>query len=156
MIASFYVGERFRTIVETVGGQAFVSLAGVLVTFTISWLLLLLAYTVVPDARVRLRPALAGAFVAAVLWETGKFAFREYLGFATGYSQFYGSLALIPIFLLWVYITWVCVLFGIQLSQARLATTVASNIMPPPPPDRDCAGTAIAPTLCDARRRRRC
>ncbi|MFG0276052.1 MAG: YihY/virulence factor BrkB family protein [Phycisphaerales bacterium] len=118
LLASFYVGEQFRSIVETVGGQAVVSLAGVLVTFTISWLLLLLAYTVVPDARVRLRPALIGAFVAAVLWEAGKFAFREYLGFATGYARFYGSLALIPIFLLWVYITWLCVLFGIQLSQA--------------------------------------
>lgn len=118
LIGSFYVGEQFRSIVESVGGQALVSLAGVLVTFTISWLLLLLAYTVVPAARVRLRPALVGAFVAAVLWEAGKFGFREYLGFATGYARFYGSLALIPIFLLWVYITWLCVLFGIQLSQA--------------------------------------
>ena len=118
LIASFYVGEQFRQVVESVGGQALVSLAGVLVTFTISWLLLLLAYTVVPAARVRLRPALVGAFVAAVLWEAGKFGFREYLGFATGYARFYGSLALIPIFLLWVYITWLCVLFGIQLSQA--------------------------------------
>lgn len=135
LLASFYVGERFRTMVETLGGQAVVALAGVVATFTISWLLLLLAYTVVPNTRVRLRPALAGAFVAAVLWETGKFAFREYLGFATGYARFYGSLALIPVFLLWVYITWVCVLFGIQLSQAMQTLRPGSLLR-----DRDGAG----------------
>lgn len=118
LLASFYVGEQFREMVASVGGQTLVSMAGVVATFSISWLLLLLAYTVVPSSRVRLRPALIGSFVAAALWEAGKLGFREYLGFATGYARFYGSLALIPIFLLWMYLTWLCVLFGIQLSQA--------------------------------------
>jgi membrane protein len=119
LLASFYIGERFRIIVENVvGGQTLVALAGVFVTFVISWLLLLLAYLVVPSARVRLGPALLGSFFAAALWEAGKYGFRTYLEFATGYATFYGSLGLLPLFLLWVYITWWIVLFGLQVSQA--------------------------------------
>ena len=77
LLVSFYLGERFHLFVESVGGQAFVSLAGFAVTFSISWFLLVLVYTVVPTARVRLRPALVGSFVAATIWELGKWSFRE-------------------------------------------------------------------------------
>lgn len=118
LLSSFYVGERFRTIVADLGGQSLVALAGVLITFFISWLILLLAFVVVPSARVRLGPAMIGSFIAAALWEAGKFGFREYLDFATGYASIYGSLALLPLFLLWIYITWVIVLFGLQMSHA--------------------------------------
>lgn len=119
LIMSFYVGERFRAIVENVvGGQSLVALAGIFVTFVISWLLLLLAYLVVPSARVRVGPAMLGSFIAAALWEAGKYGFRTYLEFSTGYATFYGSLGLLPLFLLWVYITWLIVLFGLQISQA--------------------------------------
>lgn len=117
LVVSFYLGEQFRTLVADLGGLRVVASAGLLVTFTISWLILLLAYAVVPNARVRLHPALIGSFVAALLWELGKFGFREYLGFATGYAAIYGSLGLVPVFLLWVYITWIVILFGLQISH---------------------------------------
>jgi membrane protein len=75
-----------------------------------------LAYITVPNARVRLLPALGGAVVAAALWEIGKWGFTQYLSFSAGYARLYGSIALIPLFLLWVYITWVIVLFGLSVS----------------------------------------
>ncbi|MFG0257583.1 MAG: YhjD/YihY/BrkB family envelope integrity protein [Phycisphaerales bacterium JB043] len=118
LLVSFYIGERLNSIVASVGVSTIVSIAGVVITFSISWLLLVLAYTVVPSARVRIRPALIGSLVAGLLWEVSKWGFREYLHFATGFEQLYGSLGLLPVFLMWIYITWLIVLFGLQLSHS--------------------------------------
>lgn len=115
IITSFFVGERLSTAFE---GAASMRLVSVVVTFVISWLLIALAYTVMPNTRVHKRPAMAGAFVAAGLWELGKWAFGQYLAFSTGYATLYGSLGLIPVFLLWVYVTWLVILFGLELAYA--------------------------------------
>ena len=81
-----------------------------------SWLLLLLLYLLMPNGQVHWRPALAGSFVAALLWEIGKWGFQLYLEHAVMISQLYGSLGLIPLFLLWIYLTWLIVLFGLQIA----------------------------------------
>ncbi len=81
-----------------------------------SWLLLFLIYALMPNTTVRWRPAMVGSFVAALFWEFGKWAFQLYVSTALPYSALYGSLALIPIFLFWVYITWLIVLFGLEVT----------------------------------------
>lgn len=86
-----------------------------------SWLLLFLIYTLMPNTTVRLRPALIGSLVAAILWEFAKFGFKLYLTQAVGYSVLYGSLGLIPLFLFWVYLTWLIVLFGLELTYTLQA-----------------------------------
>jgi len=118
VLSSFYVGQRFADVVENIGGSSLLSGLGVVFNFIISWLLLTLAYTIIPNTRVSKQPALTGAFIAALLWEAGKWGFTTYLEFSTGYARLYGSLALIPIFLLWIYITWWVVLFGLEMSYA--------------------------------------
>src|SRR5690606_5390189 len=77
-----------------------------------SWILLLVLYTLMPNTNVAVKPAVIGSFVGAVLWEIGKWGFGLYVSRALPYSALYGSLGLIPLFLFWVYITWVVVLFG--------------------------------------------
>ncbi len=118
VFGSFWLGDRGRAALETLGAGRALNALGAAPALAASWLALLLAYVVIPHARVRLRPALAGAFVAAVLWEAGKWGFGLYVGLTTGYSRFYGSLGLLPIFLLWVYITWLIILFGLELAYA--------------------------------------
>lgn len=124
LVATFYVGGRTKFwltgLVETDQISLFQSLwvgaVGFSITVAISTLLLLLVYTTVPNARVRVPPALAGAFVAAILWEASKWGFTQYLSYSTGITRVYGSLAILPLFLLWVYITWLVVLFGLQVA----------------------------------------
>jgi membrane protein len=117
LIASFRVQAQVQGWVAGLHwGALLVSFAGFALTVCISWLLLLLAYKTVTNSRVNVRTALAGSFVAAILWELGKYGFTLYAGNLTGYGKIYGSLALLPIFMLWVYLTWLIVLFGLELS----------------------------------------
>ena len=120
LAATFYVGDEFVDWAKSLlGGTAAAAAAlGYVVTVAISSLMLTIAYLAVPNTRVKLRPALAGALVAAVLWELGKWGFRQYLDFSAGYATFYGSLGLLPLFLIWVYATWLIVLFGLQVAYA--------------------------------------
>ncbi len=71
-----------------------------------------LLYTVVPDTHVPLRHAMIGALVAAALFEISKKAFALYITSVPTYEVIYGALAAIPIFLLWLYLSWAMILFG--------------------------------------------
>ncbi len=89
-----------------------------LTSFATAWIMLWVLYRVLPTVALRNRALMAGAFVSAVLWEVWKFAFAYYFLKSKDYSLVYGSLALIPIFLIWVYVTWMIVLFGLSLAHA--------------------------------------
>jgi membrane protein len=83
---------------------------------TLSFLAFLLMYLVIPFTRVRLSSALFGAAFGSILWELGKNSFASSVGHSVRYSTIYGSLAVIPIFLIWLYITWIIVLVGLEIS----------------------------------------
>jgi membrane protein len=126
MFATFYIGARLNAWVELVADRGFVGDAaaaiiaalGYVSQFLISTALLLVGYQVVPNTRVRFWSSLTGAAVAAGMFEVSKYAFGQYIEFSAkeSYARLYGSLALIPLFLLWVYFTWLIVLFGLQLT----------------------------------------
>jgi membrane protein len=129
LIATFWVGQQFMeraqklspTVGITLGSpdgsrSVAVTAIGYAVTVAISTAFFLVAYISVPNTKVKLRPALVGAVTAALLWEAGKWGFTKYLSFSDGTAKLYGALALIPLFLLWVYFTWVIVLFGLQIA----------------------------------------
>lgn len=138
---------------------ALIALGGYLATVSVSTVLLLLAYTIVPNTRVRLFPALGGALVAAVLWEAGKWGFTQYLAYSAGYARLYGSIALIPLFLLWVYVTWLVVLMGLSVSyylqhgrrQAKAAAAEAAAMVGTPSPTIVDPGAILALMLLLAR-----
>lgn len=81
----------------------------------VSWLLYLLGYTLLPYTPLELRASLVGAFVAALLWEMAKSAFQAYVARAIVYPTLYGPMALVPLFLLWLYTSWSIFLWGAQI-----------------------------------------
>lgn len=114
---SFYMTNRLIGSAASVAGGTW--LLGVFTPFfslAATWLLLILIYTLLPAAKVQLRAALIGALVAAIMWELSKWGFRFYVQRAVGYSALYGSLGIVPLFLLWLYVTWIVILFGLEIS----------------------------------------
>jgi membrane protein len=79
----------------------------------------LLLYLIVPYTRVKWRSALFGALVAGIGWEVAKNVFANSVGQSARYSILYGSLAAIPIFLVWLYVTWVIVLLGLVIAYTH-------------------------------------
>ncbi|MCP4897094.1 MAG: YihY family inner membrane protein [bacterium] len=83
-------------------------------------LLTFVAFTVmfvlIPNTKVKLKSAAIGAIVASILWELAKGGFASSIGQSVRYSTIYGSLAAVPIFLIWLYITWLIVLLGLEIA----------------------------------------
>jgi membrane protein len=71
-----------------------------------------LLYAVLPARRVPIRAALAGGFVAALAFEAAKRGFVLYVTNVPTYQRMYGAVAVLPLFLVWIFVSWVLVLFG--------------------------------------------
>jgi membrane protein len=71
-----------------------------------------LAYITIPNRRVLVRDALAGGLLAALAFEGMKHGFAFYITQFPTYKLVYGAFASVPIFLLWIYLSWLVVLFG--------------------------------------------
>jgi membrane protein len=122
--------------------------------------LLTVIYTRVPNTRILVAPAALGAFAAAIAWETGKLGITQFVHFSAGYQRLYGALAILPLFLMWLYVSWLIVLVGLQLAYSmqiyRAATAkgltervlIALGLKPDPdPPGRPRLIDGSAPLL---------
>jgi membrane protein len=82
--------------------------AGSIATFT-------LIYAAVPNTVVPLRHALMGGLFAAFFLEVAKTLFAFYVQQFPGYQLIYGAFAAVPLFLLWIYVSWLIILLGAEL-----------------------------------------
>ncbi len=71
-----------------------------------------LLFRVVPNRFVPIRHAIIGGLIAAVAFESMNRAFAFYISHFPTYKLVYGAFASVPIFLMWVYFSWLTVLFG--------------------------------------------
>ncbi len=78
-------------------------------------------YRVVPHRTIRLRYAIAGAVLATVLLELVRWGLGIYLSSFDSYQRIYGAVAAVPIFLLWIYLSWVSILLGASFASAMAA-----------------------------------
>ncbi len=78
-------------------------------------------FRVMPHQHVAWRHALAGGVLSMLLFEGVKSGLGMYLGSFDSYQKIYGAVAIIPIFMLWMYLSWVSVLFGASFASALTA-----------------------------------
>ncbi len=114
--ASIALGQAASSTAQSLAPLAMlISPAQAASAFAISWLLIFLLFKLVPDTQVNWRSAGLGSLVAALLWEIGKWGFGLYVEHSVK-GSWYGSLGLIPLFMLWIYLTWTMVLLGLHVA----------------------------------------
>ncbi len=109
--------------------QAWSSGLPTLAPFLLETIACTLLYILIPNCRVPWRSGVAGGVVAALLLEVMKLGFAVFVERLSSYSNVYGALAGVPIFLLWMYIFWSVVLLGAEVA-AVLAGRVEANGTP--------------------------
>ena len=103
-------------LLETVSPAIFMSLKAL--PIMVIWLLFTLIYTAIPNTRVRISSAALGGILAGTAFQIFQ---GIYIGFQVGvakYNAIYGSFAALPLFLVWLQLSWLIVLVGAQVSVA--------------------------------------
>ncbi|MEW5834809.1 MAG: YihY family inner membrane protein [Pseudomonadota bacterium] len=95
-------------------GQRLLAFLPFAVTFVTLWLM----YAVIPNRPVVRRDAAIGALLGAILFEVARWGFTVFVRNAQTYQQIYGALAVIPTFLLWIYLSWVIVILGASIAAS--------------------------------------
>jgi membrane protein len=83
-----------------------------LVPIALTGLAFALLYVTLPNRRVLIRDAFTGGFLAALAFEGMKHAFALYITQFPTHKLVYGAFASVPIFLLWIYLSWLVVMSG--------------------------------------------
>lgn len=130
------------------GGTAFIKglrAAGPMILIVGEGMALLLLYRFVPTRKVRWPDALAGALVGLALLELVKRGFVHYLRQFSNYQFVYGALAVIPVFLIWLYLCWIAALFGAEIVAGLPEWRAARGREPPSAVGADAPVTRSSP-----------
>ncbi|MBT8435711.1 MAG: YihY family inner membrane protein [Gammaproteobacteria bacterium] len=73
-------------------------------------------YVLVPNTRVKFRSALYGAVIAGVLWQVSGILFTSFVGGSSSYTAIYSGFAIVLVFMIWLYLSWVILLIGASIS----------------------------------------
>jgi membrane protein len=73
-------------------------------------------YMFVPNTRVRLAPAFIGGAIGGILWQSAGWAFALFVSASTQFAAIYSSFAILVLFLIWLYVSWLILLFGADVS----------------------------------------
>ena len=76
----------------------------------------ILFYKAIPNTEVRFSHAAIGAVVATILFEIAKLGFAYYILNFRSYELIYGAISTIPIFIVWIYLSWQVMLIGAQVA----------------------------------------
>lgn len=84
------------------------------------YLLIIAAFTFVyifiPNTKVRLSSALTGGVIAGILWKTAGWGFAVFVAHSANYHAIYSGFAIVIIFMIWIYVSWLILLLGAQIS----------------------------------------
>ncbi|WP_258099732.1 YihY/virulence factor BrkB family protein [Marinoscillum pacificum] len=89
-----------------------------LIPYTLIWFLLFLFYLVFPNTTVKIKPALIAGILAGTVYQITQLLWVKGQVYLTTYSVVYGTFAALPLFLIWLQLSWTILLFGAELAFA--------------------------------------
>jgi membrane protein len=104
-----------------------------LTPYIFAWAGFFFLFTFFPYTRVKWRAALVGSLVSAIAFQIGQYGYVHFQVGVSRYRAIYGALATVPIFLVWIYIAWIIILFGAELTAAVQRGVPAFALTPQSP-----------------------
>jgi membrane protein len=90
-----------------------------LIPFLSIWVVLIFLYIFIPNTRVRFKSALVGGLLAGTFWQFAQWGYIHFQVGVAKYNAIYGTLSALPVFMVWIYTSWLIVLFGVEVVYAH-------------------------------------
>ncbi len=79
------------------------------------WVALSIFYMFMPNIKVNLSSGVISGIVAGTVWQIFQWAYIQFQIGITKYNAIYGTFASVPIFIVWIYFSWIVILYGAEL-----------------------------------------
>jgi membrane protein len=86
--------------------------------FVVMWAAFTGLYVFMPNTRVSFRAAMVGGVLGGTLWQLAQWVYVNFQVGVSRYNAIYGTLAALPIFMVWIYVSWLIVLLGLEVTYA--------------------------------------
>lgn len=89
-----------------------------ILSYTLMWFVFTLVYMIIPNTNVKFVPALIAGIIAGSMFQILQWAYVNFQSYLSGYGAVYGTFAALPLFLMWLELSWLIVLLGVEISYA--------------------------------------
>jgi len=86
------------------------------IPFVVMWLAFTALYIFMPNVRIRIGAALIGGVIGGTLWQLAQYGYVNFQVGVARYNAIYGTMAALPVFMVWLYVSWVIVLLGLEIT----------------------------------------
>jgi membrane protein len=140
-VTSNFLGHPdIRRLLSGILPEALFAATGGLVSLVILWVAFSFIYLVMPNTSVRFTAAVVGGVAGGTIWQGAQLIFIWFQGAATYYNVIYGALYHLLFLVIWIFWSWLIVLFGNEVAYAcqhldRLSREFRRGPLPPEPVD---------------------
>jgi membrane protein len=112
MVSSTFV--QYIIAIDTFGSLLYY--AGLTIPYLMIIAFFTFMYMFIPNTRVNIGPALIGATLSGILWKTAGMLFASFTAGSTQYDAIYSGFAILIMFMIWLYLSWLIFLLGSQIA----------------------------------------
>ncbi|MBW2326737.1 MAG: YihY/virulence factor BrkB family protein [Deltaproteobacteria bacterium] len=87
-----------------------------LIPYCLMWILFIFTYILMPNTKVNFSAGFIGGIIAGTIFQAAQLAYILFQVGVAKYNAIYGSFAALPLFLIWMQLSWLIVLFGAEIS----------------------------------------
>jgi len=88
------------------------------IPYGLIWILFIFIYILMPNTKVNFSSGLIAGVIAGTIYQIAQWAYITFQVGMARYNAIYGSFAALPLFLIWIQLSWLIVLFGAEISYA--------------------------------------
>ena len=104
-----------RSYIQTSFGGEWIATVLSVFPFLLLWGIFFIIYKIAINAEVSTKAAAFSSFVVALVWGVAKNSFVQYVFMNHTYATMYGSFSSLIFFFLWIYVSWIIVIYGMKL-----------------------------------------
>lgn len=120
--ATIFITTRLEKFLEFLklpaGIENLISFGFNIFPFVSIWILFVFFYVLIPNTKIDVRAAVAGGMIAGTAFQVAMIVFFKFGVIVSNYNAIYGSFAALPLFLVWLQISWITLLFGAEIAFA--------------------------------------
>ncbi len=115
---SLHFSSRVQTMIKDSNFSALTAIFNYTVSGFFLFAMFLVIFLFLPNTNVKIRSAIIGAIVSATIFALLKLVFQIYINtlVLNNYKNIFGTMSLVPIFLIWIYLSWIVTLIGVTVS----------------------------------------